>query len=388
MMPIARNMKGLALWALGVAALGVFVMARPGGQAAAADDPAVESLRNEVGKKGWIVVAAFTKEVDAGHRVTDDNLGQADLYLMRPDGSEMRNITHTPDRHEFFARFSADGKKIMYRRMRKGKDIEHDSVGIQGELVIANSDGSNPVAVGKQGEYPWATWSPDTKQIACLYQGEHVIRIFDVETKKQVKQMPSQGIFQQMSWSPDGKKLCGTATVNGVQWIIIALDIETQKTTVLSKHMNCTPNWFKDGSGIVNSCRNTAWGKKGGNGDPYGNTVLVQATADGKPPALLYADIDVHVYNGFMSPDDKYVAFNTGMSEGGTAGDPKKERSFLIVRRADTPIIQPGFEELLKLNPSAKTGPVLRPRFSNGDPLVTVYLAGDWTYAEIGAGKP
>ena len=372
-------MRRPALGALLVAAL--IVPAKAG----AAGDPAVEELRKDVAKKGWIVMAAYAQEVEAQKRLPDDHLGQADLYLMRPDGSHMRNITNTPDVHEFFVRFSSDGKKIMYRRLRKAKDIEHDPVGTQGTLVTANSDGSNPVACGKNGEYPWATWSPDTKQIACLYHNEGVIRIFDFETKKPIKEMPDHGIFQQVYWSPDGKRLCGTANVKGAPWHIVALDLETQQTTVLSQHLNCTPNWFKDGSGVVNSCRNPAWGRKGAKGEAYGNTLLVQATVDGRTPALLYADIDAHIYNGFTSPDDQYVAFHTGMSEGGTQGDPEKHRCFYIIRRSDTPIIQPGFEVLSKLHPNASRGPVLQPRFPNGHPLVTVFVAGDWTYAEIGA---
>jgi Tol biopolymer transport system component len=347
----------------------------------------VEQLRKEVAAKGWIVMALYAKEVDARRRLPDDDAGQADLYLMRPDASQMRNITNTPDRHEFFPRFSPDGKKIMYRRLRKSKDLEHDGLGAQGELVIANSDGSNPVAYGKNGEYPWATWSPDTKQLACLEHNEGVIRIYDFETRKLLRQLPSHGIFQQMFWSPDGKKLCGTADVNGVQWCIVSLDLQTQETKVLTRHMNCTPNWFKDGSGIVNSCRNTDWGKKGGKGEPYGNTVLMQATVEGPTQGLLYADIDGHVYNGFTSPDDKYVAFNLGLSEGGTQGNPGKHRCFYIMRRSDAPIIQPGFKELSRLHPGARTGPVLQPQFPGGQPLVTVFVAGDWTYAQIGESK-
>ena len=385
MMAMPRMLRGLALRAI----LGAAMIAPAA--AMAAEDPAAEALRKEVGKKGWIVVAAYAQEIEAQQRASDDNLGQADLYLMRPDGSEMRNITRTPDRHEFFARFSPDGRRIMYRRIRKAKDIDHDAVGTQGELVVANSDGSNAVAFGKYGEYPWATWSPDTRQIACLYHNEGVIRIFDCETRQKVREMSSHGIFQQMSWSPDGKKLCGTATVRGEMWNIIALDLDGLRTTVLSEHFNCTPNWFKGSGGVVNSCRNPAWGRKGGKGEPYGNTVLVQATDDGRTRGLLYADIDAHVYNGFTSPDNRYVAFHTGMTEGGTKGDPEKHRCFHVMRRADGPIIQPGFDDLRKLHPDARTGPVLQPRFPNGRPLVTVFVAGDWTYAEIGpaaAGGP
>ncbi|MBE3098213.1 MAG: PD40 domain-containing protein [Planctomycetes bacterium] len=381
-MKMPRMAKRPALGAFLAAALVAAARA-----AAAADGTPDEPLRNEVGKKGWIVIAAYTQEVETQKRLPDDEAGQADLYLMRPDGSEMRNITRTPDVHEFFARFSADGRKIMFRRLRKSKDIEHDAVGTQGALVTAASDGSGAVAFGQNGEYPWATWSPDARQIACLYKNEDVIRIFDFETQKQVREMPAHGIFQQMVWSPDGRNLCGTAKVKGEMWNIVALDLATQEVKVLSRHLNCTPNWLKDGSGVVNSCRNPAWGRKGGKGEPYGNTVLVQAALAGPAPALLYADIDAHIYNGFTSPDDRYVAFHAGQSEGGTRGDPAKHRCFYVMRRADGPILQPGFDALAALHPKAGSGPVLQARFPDGRPLVTVFVAGDWTYAEIGPAK-
>ena len=48
-------------------------------------DPRVTQLAEEVHNKGWIVFAA-----------RGDN-GTWDLFLMRPDGSQRRNITNTPD---------------------------------------------------------------------------------------------------------------------------------------------------------------------------------------------------------------------------------------------------------------------------------------------------
>ena len=92
-------------------------------------------------------------------------------------------------------------------------------------------------------------------------------------------------------------------------------------------------------------------------------------------------------WQALASPDNRYVAFHTGMSEGGTKGDPEKHRCFHVMRRSDGPVIQPGFGDLRGLYPDARTGPVLQPRFPNGQPLVTVFVAGDWTYAEIGGRK-
>ena len=134
---------------------------------------AVEKLRYEISDKGWIVYCA-----------RGDN-GSWDLFLCRPDGSQQRNITNTPDFEEAGPRLNADGSKLLYRRMIRWTVIGHDKWGFQGQLMIAEADGNNPVAVGKDKEYPWASWSPDGKKIACLYPKG--IEILDLATKKVVR---------------------------------------------------------------------------------------------------------------------------------------------------------------------------------------------------------
>ena len=133
-----------------------------------ATDVRVDALANEVQDKGWIIYSARTES------------GDWDLYMSRPDGSQRLNLTNSPDRHEMGARFSPDGKKLLYRRLAVGSTFHHLNWGLQGSLVMAHSDGSNAVELGGRGDYPWASWSPDGKKIACLYKDG--VRIHDVET--------------------------------------------------------------------------------------------------------------------------------------------------------------------------------------------------------------
>ena len=86
----------------------------------AAQDDKVAQLAKEVSGKGWIVYASRGEN------------GTWDLFLMRPDGSQRRNITNTPDYEEGGPRFSPDGKKLLYRRFAKGTVIHHDLWGFQG----------------------------------------------------------------------------------------------------------------------------------------------------------------------------------------------------------------------------------------------------------------
>ncbi len=321
--------------------------------AGAQADPAARKLAEEVAAKGWIVFSAKSDK------------GDMDLFLCRPDGSQRHNITHTPEFNEMGGRFSPDGKKLLYRRAKKGQNLTHDQWGSCGALVVSDADGSHPVVQGQDGELPWASWSPDCRQFACL---EDQIRIRDARTKKVLKEMPRQGIHQQLFWSPDGKRLCGTANLKGQAWNIISIELDSGKATLLTRALNCTPDWFQhDPLRVVYSNRTP------GIGAGYGFTMLMQATADGKSRTLLYGEQDRHVYYGCTSPDDKYVIFATPTHDGGLDGP------MGLVRLADTPIIVPAsYADLRDIYPAAKSGPVLRlpPGFEP-----------HWTYHEIGNPK-
>jgi Tol biopolymer transport system component len=316
--------------------------------------PDVRALAAEVTRKGWILFTAKTPQ------------GDYDLFLSRPDGSVKRNITQTPDWSEYGGRFSPDSKHMLYRRQKAGEAINHDRWGAMGMLVVANADGSNPVVQGGDGEWPWASWSPDGKLFACLYKREGVIRIIHAETKTVFQELPRQGIFQQMFWSPDGKRLVGTANFSGQDWNILSIELETGKSTLLSRALNCTPDWFQgDPNRVIYSNRTPALGNKNG------WTMLMQATADGKSRTLVYGERDRHIYYGGTSPDDKYVIFSVPPTDGGV------DAEMALVRLADTPMIVPSDYTALKaLYPGAKHGPVLHLGEAGFEP--------HWTYADVG----
>jgi hypothetical protein len=151
------------------------------------EDSHVAELAKEVRSKGWIVYSDYSDWTEQGNW---------DLFLMRPDGSRIRNITNSPDFHEMGGRFSPDGRRILYRRIAKSLRLPNDKWGAVGTLVISNSDGSNPVVYGKDGEFPWASWSPDGKQVACLTVSG--IEIWDLASKQIVRKLDRKGIYQHL----------------------------------------------------------------------------------------------------------------------------------------------------------------------------------------------
>ncbi|HOX03420.1 MAG TPA: hypothetical protein PKW32_13735 [Verrucomicrobiota bacterium] len=328
--------------------------------AAGPADPAAadETLRAEVAGLGWILFAART------------GAGDYDLFACRPDGSARRNLTQSPAWSEYGARLSPDGKQLLYRRLPKGPDvrpgegINHDLWGAQGSLVIARADGSQPQPHGAFGAWPWASWGPDSRQIACLYKSEGRIRILDLAAKSLVRELPRHGIFQQMYWSPDGRRICGTANIQGQDWNIVGIDLDTGRPTLLSRGQNCTGDWFQNDSTRVIYSHRTP-----GLGSSYGWTMLMQATADGKSRSLVYAERGRHVYYGGTSPDGRYALFSIPETDGGT------DAPMAIVRLADAPVIvPPDYRELRSLHPEARTGPVLRLPHAGFEP--------HWTFEE------
>jgi len=324
-------------------------------------------LQQEVAKRGWVVCSSRTSQ------------GDWDLFLMRPDGSRKRDINNTPDVNELGGRFSPDGKRILYRRIAKDAKITHDRWGSMGQLVIANADGSNPVAYGDDGDFPWASWSPDGKQVACLTKAG--IEIRDLATKNVVRRMDRKGIFQQLFWSPDGKWFCGPANHMGESWTVVRMSIETGEVEPLAKYQNCTADWFPDSRRLIYSSRpanqEEADGGKLAQGvgqkPNYGWTQLWMTDTATKTRSLIYGEDGRHVYGGCTSPDAKYALFTRSPTDGGI-----ETAVMHLMRLADTPSIGGESAALRKLFPKAKDSPKL---------TLGPGWEPHWTSGEIGGAK-
>lgn len=321
-------------------------------QSAAQNDGA--ALRDEIKQKGWIVYCARS-----------DN-GSWDLFACRPDGSEKRNITNTPDFEEAGPLFSRDNKKLLYRRIQKGTPIDHDLWGFQGCLTIANADGSNPQVFGEDKEYSWASWSPDGKQIACLdRKGIHIV---DLESRKEIRTLNRKGIYQQLFWSPDGQWFTGTGNHAGTQWSVVRMNMASGEINPVIVFQSCTPDWCPDSKRIIFSSRPVNQSET----NDYGWTQLYVADGDGQNLHLIYGEDGLHIYGGILSPDNAYALFTKCTADGG--GSEKSGAPICIVRMSDTPMIAGTSPYLEKKYPDAKNGPVLT--LTDGwEPV--------WTYEEV-----
>ena len=315
-------------------------------------DQETNELAREVRSKGWIVYSARTES------------GDWDLFLMRPDGSNIRNLTNTPQWSEAAPRFSPDAKHLLYRRLEKGQIISHDRYGFQGQLIISRSNGSAPVEFGRTGEFTWAMWSPDGEQLSCL--SLRGIEMVDRKTKRVVRRMSREGIFQQLFWSPDGKWFCGTANVGGERWTILRMNATSGETKVVSKYQNCTPDWFPDSRRVIFSNR-----PSGQNG--YGWTQLWMADTETRSRRLIYGEDGRHIYGGALSPDGNYVLFTRCPQDGG--GSERDGAPGGLMRLTDSPTIAGESKALREIHPDVKNGPVL---------TLPDCWEPHWTFADIG----
>jgi Tol biopolymer transport system component len=319
------------------------------------EDVSVRLLSEQVRNKGWIVFCARSAK------------GDWDLFLCRPDGSGLHNITHTPEYNEAAPEFSRDGRRLLYRRLPRDEQIDGNHYGTQGKLVMANSNGTHAAVFGESGQYPWASWSPDGRQIACLsIEG---VSFVDIASRQVVHRLNRKGFFQQLTWSADGKWLCGVANSFGTGWSVARMNALTGEADAVSRVDCCTPDWFPDSKCLIFS--NRPRGQKANDG--YGWTQLWMADVEGTDRKLVYAEEGQHVYGGHVSPDGRYVIFTGNMREDGDPGNAGAPMG--LMRLADAPIVGGESSELHLLHLTARSGPVLK---------LPVGWEPSWTFFEIG----
>ncbi|MCI0607112.1 protein kinase [bacterium] len=186
-----------------------------------------------------------------GQWITFSNVGtQEDIYVGRADGTDIRKLTDDAPKDRGPA-FSPDGKTIAFFSDRTGKY----------EIWSIRIDGSDLKQLTKtERQAPWnPTWSPDGKRIVCNdQQGNY---LFDVSGKlpatnpEILPQVGSNQIFQARGWSPDGTRLCGPVG-NGQGVPVPGLWIYDLHTKQFQKVADIQPRppfceWLSDGRSIV-----------------------------------------------------------------------------------------------------------------------------------------
>jgi Tol biopolymer transport system component len=185
------------------------------------------------------IVFASTRCCNTEHR-----LGDYALYVMRPDGSEMRQITDGPQRASNPA-WSPDGSLIAYLANQRA-------------LWVVDADGSNPRALPATGLGRFIkalAWSPDGKEIAFATQGPDTSAPPGTQPEDfQIRVIRRDGTGERtiytcsedcrfggysVQWTPDGKEIAftfGRSKRNGVAWRIAAIAQDGTGLRLLDTH--------------------------------------------------------------------------------------------------------------------------------------------------------
>ncbi|MBI3854845.1 MAG: PD40 domain-containing protein [Planctomycetes bacterium] len=241
--------------------------------------------------------------------VTEGNRdGNWELWLMNADGSNVVNLTKTPDVDELYPKVSPDGTKIVFCA-DEGKGEEKVR-----NLYVMDLDGGKRVKIADNSREP--CWSGDGKKIAFLRGELDKFTYSDFATKGifmydlasgQVRQHPNKKIehLYTLNWTPDGKWF--VATVHGGMGFkhgILALEAEGEGVYDLNLG-GCRPDLSPDGKQI-------AWGHW-----DYAVGVADLDFSGSVPKATNVHNVveskdPLETYHVDWSPDGKYVAFSYG----------------------------------------------------------------------------
>src|SRR6266542_2415264 len=211
--------------------------------------------------------------------------GRLQIYLMDPDGTNVRQLTEIEDNG--FAALSPDGKKIVFDSNRLRLPTEP---GNTSDLFLMNTDGTEQTYLIRGSS---ATWSADGKDIAYhasasgtglpinsdpgaptsdsdifVANGDDLLA--GVAGPQNITNNSDAAIDEDAGWSPDGTKIAFTShppsdPINPTNAEIYLMNPDGTGLTRLTynDYEERAPSWSPDGSRIVFMAR---VGTHGGNG--------------------------------------------------------------------------------------------------------------------------
>ena len=247
--------------------------------------------------QGGSIVGTGTFTVLRGVLFETNRDGNAEIYVMNPDGSQPINLTSDPD-DDYNAVWSPDGTEIAFISQRDGNS----------EIYVMGADGSNPTNLTQHEDADYfPVWSPNGNRIAFMTNREmnglvvmeatpKIMILFDTE----IFVMNADGSGQTNltdhsawdgypSWSPDGSKIVFQSDRDpGPSELLVvvpenlgseiySMNADGSSPTALSWNPedDTYPTWSPDGSKIVfQSYRDGNWEIYTMNPDGTGQTRL------------------------------------------------------------------------------------------------------------------
>src|SRR2546425_2496872 len=236
---------------------------------------------------------------------TNTRDGNAQIYVMNPDGSSQTRLTNN------FAldtdpAWSPDGARIVFTSTRDGNE----------EIYVMNGDGSNQTRLTNNAAIDRSpVWSPDGAQIAFVSNRSSTnfdifVMNIDGSAQTNISNGGAQADFQDPDWSPDGTKIACSQVIiqSGVRGPsgILVMKANGSNQTLLSApgNVDINPRWSPDGTKLAFSSARPS---------SIGTLEIFVMTASGANQTRLTNNIGENSRPAW-SPDGTKIAFQSDLS--------------------------------------------------------------------------
>jgi dipeptidyl aminopeptidase/acylaminoacyl peptidase len=168
--------------------------------------------------------------VFAKSRGGDEN---AQLFLLSPDGSEIKALTNAPTVRHNFGSWSHDGRKISYSSNKRNKDyfdVYVMDVSTGREELVYQQDGSNDVEA----------WSFDDRHLIVSHANEGLsldndLYLVDTETKQATHLTPHEGAaqFGDVFFAPNGHSIFFGTNDKREYYSLAEMNLQSKKVDII-----------------------------------------------------------------------------------------------------------------------------------------------------------
>jgi len=176
---------------------------------------------------------------------TSNRSGNNQLYMMNPNGTDIKQITSGEYWHNN-GRWSPNANKIVC-------NTEEETTTAGSEMVVMYSDGSNRILLG------WGSqmcWYPDGSKIIFSYWqgaeiGVYITTLHSIEPNGENRKMISEKYAGTFTFSPDGIKIAFSVKPDSLTRIVILNYPSFDRPTYIGPQGPYGPSWSPDGTCIT-----------------------------------------------------------------------------------------------------------------------------------------